>query len=227
MSDPARLTIEIWSDVMCPWCIIGYKQLETALAGLEGEIEADIRWRPFELNPDMPDEGEDAARHMMRKYGQEPSEGPMLRMQSIASEAGYEMRWLGEGEEPPRRLWNTRRAHMLLHWALDTAGPEAQTRLKLALFDAHFQQRRNVSDPEVLADIAESVGLDRAAAEAALADEDLARTIEAEEMDAVGKGFNSVPTMLVEGRFVIPGAQAPETYEAYLRKVVERMTDAA
>jgi len=227
MSVPARLTIDIWSDVMCPWCIIGYKELETALAGLAGEIEAEIRWRPFELNPDMPEEGEDAAQHILRKYGQQPSDGAMRHMQRIAKEAGYEMRWLGEGEEPPRRMWNTRRAHMLLHWALDTAGGEAQTRLKLALFDAHFQQRRNISDREVLAGIAESVGLDRKGAEAALADDGLAETVQAEEMDAIGKGINSVPMMLVEGRFMIPGAQDPETYANYLRKVVTRMTNAA
>jgi len=227
MSDPARLTIDIWSDVMCPWCIIGYKQLETALANLEGEIAAEIRWRPFELNPDMPEEGEDAGQHIMRKYGQAPSDGAMRQMQSIAEHAGYEMRWLGEGEEPPRMMWNTRRAHRRLHWALETAGGRAQTRLKLALFDAHFQQRRNISDRDVLADIAASVGLDRNAAMAALDDQALAQTIQAEEMEAIGKGINSVPTMLVEGRFVIPGAQDPDTYANYLRKVVTRMKDAA
>ena len=227
MTAPVRLAIDIWSDVMCPWCIIGYKQLETALAALAGEIEADIRWRPFELNPDMPQGGEDAARHIMRKYGQSPSDGAMIQMQAIAQEAGYEMRWLGDGAEPPRMMWNTRRAHMLLAWALDTAGPAAQGRLKLALFDAHFQQRRNISDAAVLAELAGSVGLDEAGALAALADETFVRMVEAEEMDAIGKGINSVPTMLVEGRFVIPGAQDPETYAHYLRKVVTRMTHAA
>jgi predicted DsbA family dithiol-disulfide isomerase len=148
-------------------------------------------------------------------------------MQAIADEAGYAMRYIGEEPEPPRMMWNTRAAHMLLHWTLDTAGPEVQTRLKLALFDAHFQQRRNVSDAEVLADIAASVGLDRAGAKAALAEEELARIIEDEEMDAIGKGINAVPTMLVEGRYMIPGAQDPDTYANYLRKVVTRMSDAA
>jgi predicted DsbA family dithiol-disulfide isomerase len=226
MSAPVTLTIEIWSDVMCPWCIIGYKQLQKALAGLAGEIEADIRWHPFELNPDMPDEGEDIGQHMLRKYGQAPSEGGMGRMQQIAEHAGYEMRYLGEGEEPPRMIWNTRRAHMLLYWALDAHGAEAQTRLKLALFDAHFQQRRNVSDPATLLDIAESAGLDRAGAEAALNDDTLAQTVQREEMEAMGMGITSVPMMLVEKRFMIPGAQEPEVYEAYLRKVVNRMQDA-
>lgn len=222
MSAPARLSIDIWSDVMCPWCIIGYKQLQRALADLEGEIAADIRWHPFELNPDMPPEGEDIGRHMLRKYGQEPSESGMRHMQQIAEQAGYEMRYLGEGEEPPRHLWNTLAAHKLLHWALDVFGAEAQTRLKLALFDAHFQERRNVSDREVLLEIAERVSLDRAGAEAALDDESLTATIRRKEAEAIEMSITSVPMMLVNGRYMIPGAQEPEVYANALRKVVAR-----
>lgn len=226
MSAPARLSIDIWSDVMCPWCIIGYSQLQKALAGLEGEIEADIRWHPFELNPGLPPEGEDMEQHLLRKYGVEPSQGASDRMQQMAEQAGYDMRYRGEGPEPPRRIWNTRAAHMLLRWALETAGAEAQTRLKLALFDAHFQQRRNMSDSAVLADIAAQAGLDPDGGTAAMRDSRLAAEVESEEMAAMAKGINSVPMMLVEQRFMIPGAQDPETYTAYLRKVVERMTDA-
>lgn len=224
-----RLAIDIWSDVMCPWCIIGYRQLEKALAGLAGEIEAEIRWRPFELNRDMPPEGEDMAQHMRRKYGVDPSEmaGPGERMTQIAERAGYAMRYLGEGEEPARRLWNTFLAHKLLRRVLETQGAQAQTRLKLALFDAHFQQRRNVSDPAVLADVAASAGLDRAAAEAALSDEALGERVRAEQAEALDLGITAVPTMVVEGRFMIPGAQEPEAYAQALRKIVERSGNAA
>lgn len=227
MSGPVRLSIDIWSDVMCPWCIIGCKQLQRALADLEGEIEADIRWHPFELNPDMPPEGEDLTQHMLRKYGQEPSESGTRQMQRTAERAGYEMRYLGEGEEPPRRLWNTHNAHKLLRWTLDTHGGEAQTRLKLALFDAHFQQRRNVSDPETLFAIAEDLGLDMEGAAEAMGDGALSARIREEERAATEMGITSVPMMLVEKRFMIPGAQEPEVYAAYLRKVVARMKDAA
>src|SRR5262245_34458258 len=153
---------------MCPWCIIGYKQLERALDGLRGEIAADVRWHPFELNPDMPADGEDMAAHMLRKYGRAPDGASTGRMVAMAEAAGYDMRYLGDDEEPPRRLWNTFLAHKLLRWVLDAYGPEAQTRLKLGLFDAYFQRRRNVSDSAVLLDIAEANGLDRAAAETAL-----------------------------------------------------------
>lgn len=226
MNAPAHLRIDIWSDVMCPWCIIGYKQLEQALGDLEGEIEADISWHPFELNRDMPVEGEDMGQHMLRKYGVPPEQAASDRMARIADKAGYSMRYAGEGEEPPRRIWNTLRAHKLLHWALDAHGQQAQTRLKLALFDAHFQQRRNMSDDATLLEIAESVGLDREGAAAALADEALSDTIRAEQAEALEMGITAVPMMLVNHKFMIPGAQEPETYAAYLRKVVERSANA-
>jgi predicted DsbA family dithiol-disulfide isomerase len=226
MNAPARLSIDIFSDVMCPWCVIGYKQLQQALARLAGEIEAEVRWRPFELNPGIAPEGEDLASHMLRKYGRAPDEASTGQMFAIAERAGYDMRYLGEEPEPERRLWNTFLAHKLLRWALASAGPDAQTRLKLALFDTHFQQRRNVSDRAVLLDVAESVGLDRAGAESALDDEALAADVRAEQREAQAAEINAVPTMIVDGRYLIPGAQGPETSESLLRRIVDRGTNA-
>jgi predicted DsbA family dithiol-disulfide isomerase len=222
MTAPVRLSIDIFSDVMCPWCVIGYKQLQQALAGLAGEIEAEVRWRPFELNPDIVPEGEDLASHMLRKYGRAPDEASTGQMVDIAGRAGYDMRYQGKEPEPERRLWNTFLAHKLLRWALAEAGPEGQTKLKLALFDAHFQQRRNISDRAVLLDLAEAVGLDRAGAEAALDDEALADEVRAEQHEAHAAEINAVPAMIVNGRYLIPGAQGPETYESLLRRIVAR-----
>src|SRR3546814_3361765 len=82
MSERAKLTIDIWSDVMCPWCAIGYAQLTKALDQLDGEIEAQVRWHPFELNPDMPSEGEDQALHIQRKYRRTAEEGAAVRARS-------------------------------------------------------------------------------------------------------------------------------------------------
>lgn len=226
MNNPAQLTIDIWSDIMCPWCVIGYKQLEKALDGLAGEIAAEVRWHPFELNPDMPAEGEDMTAHMLRKYGRAPDEAATGRMVAMAAEAGYEMRYLGAkengGEEPPRKLWNTFLAHKLLRWTLAEHGPEVQTRLKLALFDAHFQQRRDVSDAAVLLDVAASIGLERTAAEAALADTQLGQRVRVEENEARDMEINAVPAMLVNSRYMIPGAQDSAAYADMLRKVVTR-----
>jgi predicted DsbA family dithiol-disulfide isomerase len=222
------LAIDIWSDVMCPWCIIGYKQLETALAGLDGEIAAEIRWRPFELNPDMPPEGEDSAEHVQRKYGRTPKQAAAARAQMahIAERAGYSFAYAGEGEPPPARMRNSFLAHKLLAHTLRAHGPEAQTRLSLALFDAHFQQRLDVSDRSVLADIYGGGGLPRHEAEIAFDDPVLAELVRAEEAQAWDMNISGVPAMVVEGRFLIPGAQEPEIYAAALRRVAQKLAAA-
>jgi predicted DsbA family dithiol-disulfide isomerase len=223
-SAPAKVTIDIYSDVMCPWCVIGYSQLQTGLAQLAGEVEAEVRWLPFELNPDMPPEGEDWRDHVARKYGRSPEESGANRERLAAAgdRAGYDFRWHGEGEEPSTRIWNTFAAHKLLKWALIEAGAEVQTRLKRALFDAHFQQRRDVSDPAILADVAAAVGLDRAGALAATADEALGAIVRREEAAAWDMNISGVPAMIVNGKFLIPGAQEPETYAQALRRVVAK-----
>lgn len=224
MTQPAKITIDIFSDVMCPWCVIGHNQLQRGLAQLEGEIEAEVRWRPFELNPDMPPEGEGQSEHIARKYGRSSDEVEANRDRLLAfgDRAGYSFRHTGDGAGPKAMMWNTFLAHKLLAWALDTAGADLQTRLKRALFDAHFQQRRNVSDPAVLLDIAAEQGLDRAGAEAALADEGLSRRIRQEEAAAWDMNISGVPAMLINGKFLIPGAQEPEVYANALRRVVAR-----
>ena len=221
---PQRITIDIYSDVMCPWCLIGYGQLTKALDQLDGEIEAQLRWRPFELNPDMPQQGEEQEAHLQRKYRRSAEEGAAVRgqMKSIADSAGVSLSYEGSGEAPPAMMWNTRAAHKLLTWALEEAGPKVQTDLKLALFRAHFNERRNVSDETVLLDIAASVGLHREAAKAALADEDLEARVIAEERQAWDLNISGVPAMIVNGKFMIPGAQAPETYVNALRRVAEK-----
>ena len=221
---PTGVSIDIWSDVMCPWCIIGYRQLQTGLATLEGEIEAEVRWHAFELNPDMPPEGEDSAAHIARKYGRSPAEAEAGRekMSSIAEAAGYSFRYTGEGEAPPARIRNSFLAHKLLTHTLAAHGPEAQTRLKLALFDAHFQQRRDVGDPMVLAEIYAGLGLPAHEAEVAFADPVLSDRVRAEEAQAWDMNISGVPAMLLNGKYLIPGAQDPETYANALRRVVAK-----
>ena len=225
MNTPQTLTIDIYSDVVCPWCAIGYGQLTKALAELDGEIAAQIRWRPFELNPDMPDEGEEQEAHLQRKYGRSAADGSAVRsqMKQIADSAGVSLAYDGGAEPPPpAMMWNTRDCHKLLTFALEQAGPDAQTRLNLALFEAHFNRRANLSDRDVLLDIAAQVGLHREAAKAALDDKELEARVVAEERAAWDHNITGVPAMIVNGAFLIPGAQSPETYVNALRKVAEK-----
>jgi len=220
----APVTIDIWSDVMCPWCVIGSRQLDTALARLDGEIAATIRWHPFELNPDMPPEGEEQTGHIMRKYGRNTEQALAGRAQlhAVGAKAGYAFAYSGEGDPPSAMMWNTRLAHKLLVMALRDHGPGVQGRLKHALFDAHFQARRNVSDPAVLIEIAASVGIDRAQAAAALDDDELDAIVTAGENQARDWNITGVPAMIVNGEYMIPGAQDPDVYVDALRRVVAR-----
>jgi predicted DsbA family dithiol-disulfide isomerase len=223
-----KLTIDIWSDVMCPWCLIGYGQLTKALGQLEGEIAAEIRWRPFELNPQMPAAGEEQEAHLQRKYGRPAEEGARLRgqMKAIAEGAGVSLAYEGGDEAPRAMMWNTRDCHKLLAFALEQAGPLVQTALKLALFRAHFNERRNLGDRDVLLDIAAAAGLHRVAARAALDDPDIEARVLAEEDQAWDMNISGVPAMIVAnetgGKFLIPGAQSPDVYVNALRRVAER-----
>ncbi|MDY7098827.1 MAG: DsbA family oxidoreductase [Pseudomonadota bacterium] len=223
------VTIDIYSDVVCPWCVIGYGQLQKALEELKGEIAAEIRWLPFELNPDMPAEGEEQEAHLQRKYGRTAEEGAAVRgkMREIADQAGVSLSFEGEGDPPPAMMWNTRDCHKLLTFALAEAGPQVQTRLKLALFEAHFNHRRNISDRTVLLDIAAEAGLHRMAAKAALEDEALETRVIEEERAAWDHNITGVPAMIVNRKFMIPGAQGPETYVNALRRVVAKAAAAA
>ena len=220
---PYPLTIDIYSDVMCPWCAIGYGQLSKALKELGDEVDAQIRWRPFELNPAMPAGGEEQGAHLKRKYGRSDEEGKAAQsqMKQIAADAGVSLSYEGD-DDKPGMMWNTRAAHKLLSFALEEAGPKVQTELKLAMFKAHFNERKDMSDHDILLDVAAGVGLHRLAAKAALADAELEARVEAEERQAWDLNISGVPAMIVNGKFMIPGAQAPEVYVNALRRAAQR-----
>jgi predicted DsbA family dithiol-disulfide isomerase len=213
------LRIDIVSDVVCPWCIIGYKQVEKALTLLPEPVEAEFHWHPFELNPDMPAEGEDAAAHIGRKYGRSPEEGKAVRdrIRTTAAELGFSF-----GENGARRLCNTFDAHKLLTRAGTEKGWHAQTQLKLALFSAYFQQGKDVSDRAVLLDIAEATGLDRAECAQWLDDDALAKEVRGEQSYWIGENVSGVPAIIFDGKYMVPGAQSAETFAQVIGKVLAK-----
>lgn len=216
-----RLSVDIVSDVMCPWCIIGWLKFRKVMEHFEGRIAFRVQWHPFELNPDMPREGEDAASHVMRKYGisAEQSRANSGRMAGIADELGFAF-----NRGPDFRMRNSFDAHRLLTWAGAIEDPEqtaatgVQTALKLALFTAHFTDGRDVSDPAVLADVAASVGLDRARAAAILAGDEFGEMVRTEERYWADQNVTGVPAFVLGGRMLVPGAQDPEVFI----RVIER-----
>ena len=210
------LHIDFVSDVVCPWCVVGLGGLEGALERLKDEgITAEIRFQPFELNPQMPPEGETIVDHIGRKYGATPEQSARNRemIHDRAAEVGFTI-----NTGPDSRIWNTFDAHRLLHWAGDTA-PEKQAALKKALFAVHFTEGRNLTDPEVLADAAAAAGLDRAAAVEVLADDLYAEAVRAEEALWVSRGISGVPAVVVEGKWLISGGQPVAVFEEALRKM--------
>lgn len=232
MSEPRRLTIDIWSDVMCPWCLVGWGNLRQALESLQDEIEADIRWHAFELNPDMPESGEERSAHIARKYGRSVQEarGVQDRMREAARRAGVSLDYEGsenpESPAPEAMMWNTLAAHTLLAWTGEVHGPQRQTDLKLALFAAHFNQRRNVASRDVLLEIAAETGLARDEAARALGSDDYTRKVRADERAAWDMNVTGVPAMVIDGKFMIPGAQPPEAYADALRRVAAKTSAA-
>ena len=209
------LRIDLVSDVVCPWCIIGFTQLQRALAQFGDEVEVDLHWHPFELNPQMPVEGQDLREHLAQKYGTSlaQSQAARARLTQIADSLGVEFRFY-EG----MRMHNTFRAHQLLHWAGEQG---KQTELELALFESNFSRGENVDDPEVLAGAAGRAGLDEDGARAVLHDGRYVDTVREEQRFWLSKGIHAVPSFILDGRYLIPGAQEPEVFVAALRRLLD------
>src|SRR5579859_6986761 len=213
MTTPAQLKIDFVSDVVCPWCAIGLKSLEQALRDLNGEITAELHFRPFELNPQMAPEGEDVAEHLARKYGSTPEQ--MTKNQEAIRQRGAALGFTFNMDKRSR-IYNTFDAHRLLHWA----EPQGrQPELKLALLEAYFGRGEDVSSHEVLARVAGEVGLDAAAARDVLDSGRYAEETRQQERFYQQQGIRAVPSVIVNGKYLIQGGQPPEVFEETLRKI--------
>jgi predicted DsbA family dithiol-disulfide isomerase len=204
---------------VCPWCIIGLKQVEKALTLVGQDIAAETYWHPFELNPNMVPEGEDTAEHIARKYGSTPeqSRANRSRLSDIGNSVGFAFNY-GEG----MRIYNTFNAHKLLTIFGSERGWRAQTAMKMALFTAYFQDRRDVSDIDVLCDIAETQGMDRDVALAWLNDAALTTSVRAEMAHWIDQNITGVPAIIFDQKYMVPGAQSAETFADVINKVLTK-----
>ena len=205
--------IDFVSDVVCPWCAVGLNSLEQALRSLEGEVAADVRFHPFELNPQMAPEGEDVGEHLARKYGSTPEQ--MAQNREAIRERGAAVGFTFNMDKRSR-VYNTFDAHRLLHWA------EAQGRqreLKHALLGAYFTDGRDVSDREVLVAAATQVGLDSAEARKVLDENRYADEVREQERFYQSQGVRAVPSVIVNDRYLIQGGQPPEVFAQSLRRI--------
>lgn len=210
-----RLKIDFVSDIACPWCAVGLGALEIALTRLEGEVQADLHFQPFELNPHMPPGGQDLAEHLTQKYGSTPEQQAQIRrtISARGAEVGFEFHPDGRG-----RVYNTFQAHRLLHWA-QSQGEGAQLALKKAFLQAYQGRAECIEDEAVLLAAVAAAGLDVAAARAVLASD--AHTAEVRERQQwyAQAGIRSVPAIVINDRHLISGGQPVEVFEQALRRI--------
>ena len=208
-----QLRIDFVSDISCPWCVIGLKSLEQALANVGDVATADLHFHPFELNPDMAPEGEDIGEHLARKYGASEEQGAKTRemIRSRGAEVGFEF-----AMDKRSRIYNTFDAHRLLHWA-ELQG--RQRELKLALFEAYFTNGDNPGAHDVLTRAAAEVGLDATEAAEVLATGAYEEEVREQEAFFQRQGITGVPAIIINQRHLITGGQPPEVFEKALRQI--------
>ncbi|MFV8781374.1 DsbA family oxidoreductase [Microbulbifer sp. SA54] len=212
MSRP-YLRIDIVSDIVCPWCAIGYLRLQQAIQTSPHQFDINIVWHPFELNPHMVEAGENLQEHITGKYriSTEQSEGNRQHLKSLGQDLGFDFNFTDD-----MRIYNTRRAHILMHWAEPTG---KQTDLQLRLFNGYFTEGKCLSHDSILLDAAEAVGLDREAAAAALDDPAMARQTMAREEQLVLQGIQGVPLFMFNHDYAISGAQETEVFLQQLEQI--------
>lgn len=209
-----KVTVNMVSDVVCPWCIVGYQRLQEAIKTLDN-IEVDIKFHPFELNPNMPAEGQNLREHIMEKYGisEQQSVENRARLVQAGEELGFAFNFTDDS-----RMQNTFKAHQLIHFA---AQNDLEEEMKLSLFNAYFTEGKDVNDLSVLVELAEAVGLNKSDVEQALKSEKYAQVVREEETLWMQRGIQSVPTFVI-GNQGVAGAQEPATLAAFISQAASQ-----
>ena len=210
-----KLKIDIVSDVVCPWCTIGYKRLEKAIQELGIEDQIDLEWQPFELNPNMPAEGQNVNEHITEKYGsttEQQNESKQM-MTEAGEELGFKFDYFDD-----MRMVNTFDAHVLLEYAKDFG---KQTELKMALTKAFFSDRKDVSKKDILKETLLSVGLNADEALAKLDSEDARLEVRTKQDYWKNMGVNSVPTIVFNRKSAVTGAQPVATFKQVLNELIK------
>lgn len=209
------IKLDILSDPVCPWCLIGKARLDRALEARPDHPFA-IEWHPFQLNPDMPRGGMDRAAYLEAKFGERMAAAEACaRVDAAAQESGIEIDWAAIRNVP-----NTLDAHRLIHWA----GLEGrQTPVVSALFRAYWREGRDIGDRDTLADIADGAGLDAAVIRRLLATDADAEAVSARDAHARARGVTGVPTFIIANRHVVPGAQPSDLWVQLIDEIAEQI----
>ncbi|WP_417349469.1 DsbA family oxidoreductase [Ferrimonas sp.] len=215
-----HLRIDIVSDVTCPWCIIGYKALEKALTELHGELDAEIHWQPFEINPHLGPEGQPRTENLKNKYGYTDAQvgQNQLVLDKRANRLGFEMHL----DRQPT-TYNTFDAHRLLHWA-ELKGK--QSALQQHLFHLYFTNGGNPSDHDALIQCAEAAGLNATGAKEVLESDQYGDEVRKDQMKYVRLGITSVPAFIINDEYIISGGQPVDTFINDLREIAGHLSAA-
>lgn len=213
---PQLVKIDIVSDVACPWCAVGLGNLQHALTNIGQDAQVEIHFQPFELNPDMPTGGQDVIEHLTQKYGmsEEQVRANQQNIRQRALEAGFAFH-----PEGRKRVYNTFNAHRLLHWAHAEASAADQVNLKRELLNTYFCLAVSLDETENLLDAVKRASLDVNRAKAILESDEFTLEVRASQQKYLGLGINSVPSFIINDKYLIQGAQPPETLEQAIRQI--------
>ena len=212
------LKIDIVSDVVCPWCVIGFKNLKKAMQELQSDFNFKICWKPYELHPEIPEEGYDKKLYMLQKFGSSAVRSPYDEISKVGESVGFRFNF-----SKTERIPNTFLAHRLL-WKAEQFN--LQTELSEALFEAYFTDGLNIGSKEILADISESVGMNKKDIIRFLVSKEGGQEVADLEMNFIEKSIGAVPTYFINDKYIIQGGQEPETFIAFLRKIINKENEA-
>lgn len=211
------LRIDFISDINCPWCALGLAALDAAVQQLGDEIPLEIHCQPFELNPQLPAEGVNLNDYLKQKYGM--GDAQVRSVHETIAARGRELDFTFAKREI---LWNSFNCHRLLYWAEQEYSAEKQLQLKRALMQAYQGEGRDISQIEVLVDIAGASGLDQSRAEKILRADEFAPEVRAIQQTWINAGISAVPSLVINRQHLLQGAQTPDTYVQALRDIAQQ-----
>ena len=212
------LKIDIVSDIVCPWCVIGFRNLKKAMEELKSELDFEISWKPYELHPEIPQEGYDKKLYMQQKFGSAGGKSRYDEITKIGESLNFNFNF-----SKTKRIPNTFMAHRLL-WKSEEYN--LQTELSEALFTAYFTDGLDIGSKEILAEISESVGMNKNEILNFLNSDEGGQETADLEMNFIEKSIGAVPTYFINDKYIIQGGQEPETFISFLRKIIQKENEA-
>tara|TARA_B100000902_G_scaffold177602_1_gene171051 strand:+ start:650 stop:1312 length:663 start_codon:yes stop_codon:yes gene_type:complete len=208
-----KLKIDIVSDVVCPWCVIGFRNLKKAMNNMSHRVNFEINWKPYELHPEIPENGYDKELYMQQKFGStEGRSSTYNQIKVIGESLDFEFNF-----SKTKRIPNTFNAHRLIWKAKEY---KLQTELSESLFKAYFTEGKDIGSLKVLTEIADGIGMDKNVIEEFLLSKEGGQETADDEMVFIEKSIGAVPTYFINDQYIIQGGQEPETFISFLDKIL-------